>query len=452
MSRSGLTQTHAFKGSGAGQPLRSLRLEVVDGPDKGMSWHGPQDSVTIGTAQDNDLVLGDETVSQYHVELAADADRIHVVDQGSTNGTRAAGLWIVDGFISRGASISLGKSTVKVLDGDALQVDEYEHEHLHGIYGRSRSIRQLMARVEKAGNTDASVLLLGETGCGKEVVARAIHSASRRSDAPFEVVDCGALMPTLVASELFGHEKGAFTGANAQYKGAFERANGGTIFLDEIGELPAELQVRLLGVLERRSFRRLGGSHKIDVDVRVVSATHRDLRSWVNRGDFRQDLYYRIAVARLMIPALRERPEDIPILVEHFLRQMDLRDSDVAMIPPSTIEALQRYHWPGNVRELRNFVEAAVAFGEGPDGLEEADSESEGGSEGASTAGSSMERLFSMPYRDAREQAIKDFQNAYLDHVIAAADGNLSRAAELARMNRSHLMQLLKRLEGSRSK
>jgi len=206
-----------------------------------MSWHGPQDSVTIGTAQDNDLVLGDETVSQYHVELAADADRIHVFDQGSTNGTRAAGLWIVDGFISRGASISLGKSTVKVLDGDALQVDEYEHEHLHGIYGRSRSIRQLMARVEKAGNTDASVLLLGETGCGKEVVARAIHSASRRSDAPFEVVDCGALMPTLVASGLFGHEKGAFTGANAQYKGAFERANGGTIFLDEIGELPAEL-------------------------------------------------------------------------------------------------------------------------------------------------------------------------------------------------------------------
>src|SRR5262249_2693353 len=173
-------------------------------------------------------------------------------------------------------------------------------------------------------------------------------------------------MPTLIASELFGHERGAFTGADQQHQGAFERADGGTIFLDEIGELPEQLQVRLLGVIERRSFRRVGGTKPISVKVRIISATHRDLRKWVNRGEFRQDLYYRIAVARLAIPPLRERKDDIPVLVEHFLRSMGIEGAVDRIIPGEIMESLKQYHWPGNVRELRNFVESAIAFGEAP--------------------------------------------------------------------------------------
>ncbi|MEM7678717.1 MAG: sigma 54-interacting transcriptional regulator [Myxococcota bacterium] len=432
------TVPHVAQGRPERRPVRSIRLEVINGPDRGRNWQERSETVTIGTAQDNDLVLSDETVSRYHAELTAVGDQIRLTDQGSTNGTKVGSARIFDGMVERGTVIGLGRTQIRVSDGEAVEVITYERDHLHGIYGRSRPIRELMARVEQAGKTDASVLLLGETGCGKEVVARAIHSASGRAGKPFEVVDCGALMTTLIASELFGHEKGAFTGAHSQYIGAFERADGGTIFLDEIGELSAELQVRLLGVLERRSFRRLGGTKRIDINVRVVSATHRDLREWVNKGDFRQDLYYRIAVARLLIAPLRERREDIPVLVEHFLRQMDLANPEDAELPPETIDTLMRYHWPGNVRELRNFVEAAIAFGDAAENLEP---------DPAAEPPSSMAYLFEMPYRDARERAIRDFQVAYLSHAIEAAGGNLTRTAELTSMNRPHLMQLLKRLK-----
>ncbi|MEL7240345.1 MAG: FHA domain-containing protein, partial [Planctomycetota bacterium] len=238
------TVPHVAQGRLDRRPVRSIRLEVINGPDRGRHWQERRETVTIGTAQDNDLVLSDETVSRYHVELTTVGDQIRLTDQGSTNGTTVGTARIFDGLVDRGTVIVLGRTQIRVSDGEAVEVVTYERDHLHGIYGRSRPIRELMARVEQAGKTDASVLLLGETGCGKEVVASAIHKASRRADKSFEVVDCGALMTTLIASELFGHEKGAFTGAHSQYIGAFERADGGTLFLDEIGELSAELQVR----------------------------------------------------------------------------------------------------------------------------------------------------------------------------------------------------------------
>ena len=427
-----------------GRPVRALKLEVTGGPDRGVTWTGSSDSVTIGTAKDNDLCLTDETVSRYHVELRTEGDRIHVKDHGSTNGTMVGPAQIIEGTVSQGAELKLGQSSVRVLDGDPVHLPLHRNNHLHGIYGRSVVIRRLMARVEQVAKADVSVLLLGETGTGKEVVARAIHEASKRAQQPFEIVDCGALMPTLIASELFGHEKGAFTGANAQYVGAFERANGGTIFLDEIGELPAELQVRLLGVLERRTFRRLGGTKRIAVDVRVVSATHRDIRAWVNSGEFRQDLYYRIAVAHLKLPPLRERAEDIPVLIEHFLKQMDIEEPIDSLIPEQTIERFKRYHWPGNIRELRNLVEATLAFG-GSD-LDALGLETQTHVSGAGAASGSMERAFELPYREARDLVVRDFQRVYLKRALESAGGNVSKAAERAQMNRPHLVQLLKRL------
>jgi DNA-binding NtrC family response regulator len=307
-------------------------------------------------------------------------------------------------------------------------------------------MRRLMAELERVAPSNASVLLLGETGTGKEVIAHALHEASPRAGAPFEVVDCGALMPTLIASELFGHERGAFTGADQQHQGAFERADGGTIFLDEIGELPEQLQVRLLGVLERRSFRRVGGTKPISVDVRIVAATHRDLRRWVNRGQFRQDLYYRLAVARLEIPPLRERTEDIPLLVEHFLGEMGVEKPVEHVVPGAVLETLKSYHWPGNVRELRNFVESALAFGETRPpawSMEDAESAAEG--EEARFLSVPLRSLMKRAYREARDAVIYDFQEVYFRDLLQRTRGNVARAAEAARMNRPHMFQILKR-------
>jgi DNA-binding NtrC family response regulator len=422
-----------------GKPLRSLRIEVVGGPDKGAVFERGSEAVTIGTAADNDLVVTDETVSRYHAELRPIGDRVLVIDHGSTNGTAVGPAHLARGTVSRGAVLALGKTMLKILDGAEVEVELFDREDFFGLIGKSRAMRRLMARLAQVAKTDVSVLLNGETGTGKEVVARAIHLASGRADRPLEIVDCGALMPSLVESELFGHEKGAFTGANQQYAGAFERADGGTIFLDEIGELTAELQVRLLGVLERRAFRRVGGSKPVDVDVRVITATHRDLRRHVNTGEFRQDLYYRIAVARLEIPPLRDRIEDVELLAQRFLAEMEVEAPLHQVLAHEALMAMARHQWPGNVRELRNFVESAVAFGgELPD-LEVPEGPAAPGEIG-------WARYFGRPYREARDIAIRDFQRAYLKALLEKHGDNVTRAAQEAGMNRPHLIQILKRL------
>jgi DNA-binding NtrC family response regulator len=408
---------------------------VTQGPDAGKRFeHGSREPLSIGSAPDAGLALADKTVSRYHLELAATPDGVRVVDLGSLNGTFVGGLRVERAVVPAGAAIRAGATVFRVEDGDAVAVDEGAAASIPGMIGVSPGMRAVAREVERLAASTVSVLVQGETGTGKEVVASAIHERSARKGKPFVVVDCGSMPATLVASELFGHERGAFTGADRQRIGAFEQADGGTIFLDEIGELPLPVQPSLLGALERRRFRRVGGNKDIEVDVRVISATHRDLRAEVNADRFRADLYYRLAVARIVIPSLRDRPEDVDPLVRHFVTELtgetDLPFGD------ATMDALRAHRWSGNVRELRNVVEAAVAMGE-----VKLDATKKG-IPGA-TAATIDDTL--APYKESRATALDTFERAYLTRLIAETQGNASEASRLARMDRQYLLSLLRK-------
>jgi DNA-binding NtrC family response regulator len=420
----------------AGLPLRALAVEVLEGPDAGKRCTSDSESLTIGTANDNDLVLKDSSVSRYHLELTRAGDRVRVHDVGSTNGTLAAGVLLERATVTPGTTLKVGLTTLRVGDGQALKLELHPGDSLGPLKGRTESMRRLMTKVAKVAQSDVAVLLAGESGTGKELIAHALHEHSPRAKAPFVTVDCGALAPGLVASELFGHERGAFTGADRRHVGAFERAHGGTLFLDEVGELPAALQSNLLGALERKSFRRVGGTEELRVDVRVVSATHRDLRAEVNRGGFRLDLFYRLAVVRLEVPPLRERLDDIPVLVDHFLKAAGHDGPMEDLISDRALEALKAHYWPGNVRELRNLVEATLAMGEPPP-LESA----------PPSQGTAVPSLPSVDvsYKDARAQVLNDFEKRYLGELLEKTKGNVSESARRARMDRSHLIELLKK-------
>jgi DNA-binding NtrC family response regulator len=426
-----------------GVPIRALKVEVVKGPDAGRVVVAREESLAIGTADGNDLVLTDPTVSRYHVELARGEHGVVVVDHGSTNGTVVGTVKLDRGVVAPGATLALGRTRVCVTDGDSVTLEVHPDDRLGELRGRSRPMRRLMAQITKAAQSDVPVLLVGESGTGKELIARALHEMSPRARGPFEVVDCGALAPNLVASELFGHERGAFTGAERRHVGAFERAHGGTLFLDEIGELPPELQPALLGALERRQFRRVGGTQVIDVDVRVVSATHRDLRAAINASTFRLDLYYRLAVLVLRVPPLRDRVEDLPLLLEHFVHVAGADSHMETLFPPSTIEALTMHHWPGNVRELKNLVEATIALGETPELLDDgkvALSAVEGDPNAIGVG-----RLLGLPYKLAKSLLNDEFEKRYLARLLDENEGNVAKAARAAEMDRSYLFELLKR-------
>ena len=421
-------------------PVRTLAIEVLDGPDAGTKAEANDEVLTIGTAPGNVLELTDPTVSGYHLELSRCDAGVCVTDLGSTNGTQVGDVRIMQGRIQPGTTITLGRTSLRVSEGAGSVVEFLEADELSDLRGRTPAMRRLMAQVVRVARTPVPVLLVGDSGTGKEVVARELHRYSDRADKPFVTVDCGTLSANLAASELFGHERGSFTGAERQHLGAFERANGGTLFLDEIGELSKELQPQLLGALERRRFTRIGGRSEVSVDVRVICATNRDLRSDVNAGTFRMDLYYRIAIVLLRPPPLRDRADDIPLLISHFLRECGYDGTIEAIVPPERMNELKQYRWPGNVRELRNWVEATIAMGESAElmGLGALSQRNPGMTD-------ANQDILELPYQQARSNVLQEFEGRYLKRLIESTNGNVTHAAKQARMDRSYLIKLLQR-------
>jgi DNA-binding NtrC family response regulator len=414
---------------------RRLRLEVVKGPDKKKQVDLDSDRIVVGSHEGCDLVLGDPTVSRQHFEIVLVPTGYRIRDLDSLNGITVDGMRAYDVVVERGATIGLGETRIKLAaTADTVDLALSARTTCGPLIGRSTQMRRVFDLIEKVADTPTTVLLTGESGTGKEVAARALHELSGRADGPFVVVDCGALPPTLIESELYGHERGAFTGADRPRKGAFEEGTGGTLFLDEIGELPLDLQTRLLGAIERRQIQPLGGSKSRPIDVRLIAATNRDLRREVNRGNFRADLFFRLAVVTMEMPALRDRPEDIPLYVDSFLAEW-AAEGQALTIGPDTVEDLQKRPWPGNVRELRNTLERAAALGE----VEEAPP----GDTPSEPTGVSATVDPTIPFKTGKAMLVQQYEHAYVEALMKAHNNNITRAARGAEIDRVYLLRLL---------
>jgi len=332
---------------------------------------------------------------------------------------------------------------LRQLERKAEAEDDISYE---GILGKNRRMHEIFDTIENIAPTTSTVLITGESGTGKELVARAIHARSQRSSRAFMVINCAAIPVHLLESELFGHKRGSFTGAVADKNGLFEEAHGGTIFLDEIGEMPPSLQVKLLRVLQEGEIRPVGGVEPKHVDVRLIAATNRDLVSMVKEGSFREDLYYRVNVIAISLPPLRDRSDDIPLLAFHFLRKYARRmKKEVNKISVDALQALQGYSWTGNVRELENVIERSVVLA-ATDTITAQDLPAKILSESFylmdEGAGLDMTKY---SYQDAKQRALASFNRSYISALLKEAQGNISFASEKAGMDRSNFKKLIKK-------
>jgi DNA-binding NtrC family response regulator len=440
---------------------RRYRLRVVSGPDQGRE-HALEDGTTlVGTHADNDLVLTDATVSRHHLEIRVRRDGIEVRDLDTTNGTKHGGARVGQVILVGPARLRLGRHTeldVEPVDA-GIELEDWPGDRFGDVLGAAPVMRRLFALLARASATEATILLTGETGTGKEAIAEAVHQVSPRAKGPFVVVDCGSIPHELIASELFGHARGSFTGAAADKQGLIEAANRGTLFLDEIGELALDLQPQLLRVLDRRQVRRVGETHAVDVDIRVIAATHRDLRAMVRAGRFREDLYYRLAVVATHVPPLRDRKDDLPALVTWFAERMG---RGAFAQSPALLEQLLRHDWPGNVRELRNVVERALSLGSAaladlgdPAAPRPATASGEpGGSDDGGISGrpptsppatAASGDVLELPFKEAKAALVESFERDYLTALLARHRGNISRAASEAGIDRNYVHRLVKK-------
>jgi transcriptional regulator with PAS, ATPase and Fis domain len=398
----------------------------------------------VGAAEGvNDLVLHDPTVSGRHLVIELKEAGFLMRDLESTNGTYVARHQVKEIWLNPRSVIYAGNTGIEFLPlQEKVRIELSARDSFGELIGRSVRMREIFATLERIAPKDITVLIDGETGTGKELTARGIHDRSPRASQPFVVFDCGAVSKNLIESELFGHVKGAFTGAHQARPGAFELAHGGTIFLDEIGDLDLALQPKLLRALEQREVKRVGAAAPVKVDVRVVAATNRDLEKEVRAGAFREDLFYRLAVARVRLPSLRERREDVALLVESFIKKSDPRAAEGVRIPPETLDFLMKHDWPGNVRELRNVIERSLSFSE--DGLLKVEDmplrvrATEGGGPGPFIADH-------LPFKDAKERWIDYFEVRYLKDLLQRNGRNISRSAQEAGVPRQTLHRLIRK-------
>lgn len=410
------------------------RVVVTSGADVGKEADAVDGKLTIGTAPGVDLPLSDPTVSQFHVELAATDKGISVRDLCSTNGTWLGGVRVGTVLVRSPIELKIGRTVVGLhLGSDRATLETTAATSFGSLIGESAAMRAVYTVLERASPTNAPILLTGESGTGKELAAHAVHEASSRCDGPFEVVDCGGIPPLLIESELFGHERGSFTGATARHEGAFERADGGTLFIDELGELPLELQPKLLRALGERAYRRIGARSTQRADVRIIAATNRDLRQEVNSGRFRADLFYRIAVIQVPMPPLRDRMEDLPLLARTLLdaiaREHEIPHQDIEL--DSILPSLLEHPWPGNVRELRNYLENLLILRIPP--AFEADTDTERGGD--------LGWLEHVPMRIARAR----FEQRYVRLLLERTGGNVAEAAKRADVARATMFRLISR-------
>jgi DNA-binding NtrC family response regulator len=397
---------------------------------------GPETQV-VGRNEACDIVLDDRKVSAVHMELVATERGVRVRDLGSRNGTFIGDTRVGEVYLMKPTIITVGESALNFVPTEPEAVDIPEVAQFGPLVGVSQGMRAVFERCRKAAPTDLTVLILGETGCGKELVAAAIHQASSRANKPFVVVDCGAIPPSLAESALFGHERGSFTGAVDKRVSPFVEADGGTIFLDELGELPVDVQPKLLRALAEQRIKSVGSNSYRPVNVRIIAATRRDLVREVNDGNFRSDLYFRVAQIKVELPALRHRLEDIPALVRRML--IDLGDKGAyARITNDSLERLMRHDWPGNVRELRNVVAVALAFGkEGPLDIAQHLSPLTSTAESTPTRGRT--------FQDAKRDVLARFERDYFTALYAECGGNVSEIGRRAAMERAHVRGYLRR-------
>jgi two-component system, NtrC family, response regulator GlrR len=422
---------------GYGPPLLRHRLAVRWTDARGAHSAVLDGRTVVGSAPSADLVVSDPAVSRLHAELDVRQDGVWLRDLGSKNGSFVEGVLVALARLPDRANVRLGSTVLSAeREATASPIELWPHDSYGPLLGGSAPMRELFARLARISPTDSTVLIQGETGTGKELVARAIHETSPRKERPFVIVDCAALPEGLLEAELFGHAKGAFTGAVAAREGAIESAEGGTVFLDEVGELPLSAQPKLLRVMESRTVRRVGETTHRKIDVRFLSGTNRDLRTMVNEGAFREDLYFRFAVLPVTVPPLRQRPADIPLLLQRFAPKGGPLD-----LPAELMPELVARPWLGNVRELRNFVERAAAFG----AREALAMSATQAAPRTGDAWSALSAALDRPLREARETWIDTLEREYVARLLSQHARDVAAGAAAAGVDPSYIYRLIRK-------
>ena len=418
-----------------GEALPTFVLTVQEGPGPGATFAVKEAGrVLLGQSDACTLRLSDPTVSRRHAALELTPRGLRVTDLQSRNGTRVNGLTVMEALLEGGEQLRVGDTVLKV---DTAGVKPGTPTLVLGgfgkLLGQSIPMRRLYPGLERLAQSDVPVTIEGETGTGKEMLAESLHEKGPRAKLPFVVFDCAAVSATLAESDLFGHEKGAFTGAVSARAGVFEQAKGGTLLIDEIGDLTLDVQAKLLRVLDRGEVRRVGGTKAIPIHARIIAATRRDLDREVQAGRFRDDLFHRLALARVELPPLRERPGDIRFLARHFAAQ---NGGDAARLPEALLARWEDGQWPGNVRELRNAVVRFLSLGEVPE-------------RGAQAATEHAQDDFAalldrgLRFSQAKLRALQIFERLYVQRTLAEHGGDVVRAAEASGLARRHFQEPL---------